>query len=462
MTTDFKHRLREFFYYPKLSRDTDSVPDQRAFTAYLNEPAQRSDPFSMYIHIPFCDYLCHFCPFMKVLNQQTDAGLKRRFFEAMAWELRTYAASPYLAGRQLEWIEFGGGTPTSIEPEYLELLLSTIHDNFQVRPNTVITMEGDAITLADRAKMALLRSYGVNRVSFGVQTFNEQLRRRLGLKPTVEDLYRAVESIRDVGMHEFAIDILYNLPDQSQQTLASDIEQAMTLAPDYIDFYSLTLWENTTFKQRVEEGKTFTLPPSNERNIAMFGQIQAAMRGHGFEAARSYTYVTKAPHEFIQLSKNRIRQRGEALGIGASSRGYVGSRHFINASSIEHYTELAEAGLLPVELGAVCGPDEEAHRLMVLFPAMLLEIDTADVPGYERLFAPIVADLVAAGHVWTRHGRIGLTDSGMLWAGNISRQFFSPVQRGRMTESFLYTLREHVNPYNQDRVGVRKGGARTA
>ncbi|GHB72317.1 coproporphyrinogen III oxidase [Streptomyces xanthochromogenes] len=454
---DFSNRLREFFYYPKLSRHTDLVSDVNSFTAFLNEPSSRRDPYSLYVHVPFCDYLCHFCPFMKVLNQATPPELKKRFFDAMVQELRMLGESAYLEGRTLEWVEFGGGTPTSVEPEYMERVLQTIHESFPLKKDAVITMEGDALTLARREKLELLHSLGVNRVSYGVQTFKEELRRKLGLKPTVEDLRRAAEMIREVGIAEFAIDILYNLPDQSQETLDDDITKGLELAPDYIDFYPLTLWENTTFKARVEEGRAYTHLPSNEQNLAMFRQIASRMADIGWRPARSYTFVAPAHHEFIEVSQNRLRQRGEALGVGPSSRAFVGRRHSINTSSITDYVNMLEAGTLPVELGALCSPEEEAHRLMVLFPAMLLEIDLQDIPFYEPLFAPLVADLVESGHVWNNGKRIGLTESGMLWAGNVSREFFSPAQKARMTDSFLYAVRTKVNPYNQDATGVRKG-----
>ncbi|WP_405734855.1 coproporphyrinogen III oxidase family protein [Streptomyces sp. NBC_01537] len=455
-TLEFNNRLREFFYYPKLSRHTDAITDARGFAEFLDHPGDRRDPYSMYIHVPFCDYLCHFCPFMKVLNQATAPELKERFFDAMVRELRMLGESAYLQGRTLEWVEFGGGTPTSVEPQYLEKVLQTIHESFPLKKDAVITMEGDALTLSRPDLLRMLRSFGVNRVSFGVQTFKEELRRKLGVKPTIPDLLRAADTIRDVGIGEFAIDILYNLPDQTQQTLDDDITRGLELGPDYIDFYPLTLWENTTFKERVQGGNTYSHRPSNEQNLAMFQQIKARMADIGWRPARSYTFVTPAHHEFIEVSQGRLRQRAEALGVGPSARGFVGRRHFINTSSITEYIEALESGTLPLELGAVCTPEEEAHRLMVLFPSMLLEIDIADIPFYDSVFAPTVEKLVQSGYLWHAAGRIGLTDSGMLWAGNVSREFFSSAQKARMTDSFLYSVRSKVNPYNQDATGVRK------
>ncbi|MGB2710985.1 MAG: coproporphyrinogen-III oxidase family protein [Conexibacter sp.] len=451
--THFKERLREFFYYPKLSRHSDPVDDPSAFAAFLQQSSARTDPFSLYIHVPFCDYLCHFCPFFKVLNHRTPEELKDRFFNAMARELRTYAESPYLKGRKLQWVEFGGGTPSSINAKHLELVLDTVRTSFNLDDAGVITMEGDALTLANRQKIRLIKSLGINRVSFGVQTFHEDLRRKLGLKPKVADLYAAVESIRAAGIEEFAIDLLYNLPDQTPDVFATDLQRGIDLKPDYVDLYSLTLWENTRFKERVAAGKAFAHSPTNAQNIAMFKQAQQRLQDSDYEAVRSYTYATKRPHKFIDDSKSHIRRRGETVGVGPSSRGYLAYHHYINSSSIETYSELVEAHGLSIDLGAYGGVSEDAHRLMVLFPAMLLDLDVDDVPDFER-FVPDVEALVDAGMLWRKGTRIGLTNDGMVWAGNISRRFFSAAQKAHMTESYLYAKRHRVNPYNQDSVGL--------
>ena len=450
---DFKDRLGEFFYYPKLSNEEDRIADRKSFTSHL-DGAPDGRPVYIYLHLPFCDYLCHFCPLFKTLNQVTPYLTKKRFFDALIAEIYHYGRSSFFRGRPVDWVEFGGGTPTSVEPEFLDAVLTALHDAFDLSRCPVMTMEGEALTLQDSAKLALLRGHGVNRVSFGVQTFKEDLRRRLGLKPTIADVRRAADAVRAAGMSELAIDLLYNLPDQSEETLRSDLASAFELRPDYIDVYSLTLWENTRFKTLVEDSDRFSARPSNDRSIAMFELLRTIMRGNGYASLHSFTFATADKrHPYVEGIKRHLLAEGHAIGIGPSARGFVADHQYVNTTSLEDYMSAIEGGLLPVSLGARCTTVEKARRIMVMFPVLLQGIRLSDIPRYD-LFAEDIDLLMTAGYLQAEDGWLRTTDLGMTWAGNVSRVFFSTDQRAKMTRSFLYSLRERLNPYNQDHAGV--------
>lgn len=456
--TGFRERIREFFYYPKLTPEEDKITDARRFTSYLDKPGPADAPTFIYVHVPFCDYLCHFCAFFKTLNQSTSYEDKQGYFNAVSREIALYAESEYFAGRRIKWIEFGGGTPTSVEPEFIEQTLSTLHDKFDLSECEYITSEGDALTLQDRPKLDLMHGYGVNRVSYGVQTFKEVLRKKLGLKPEISDLYAAAQAIREAGIAEFAIDILYNLPDQNVAELDSDLTRAFELAPDYVDTYSLTLWENTWFKEAAEQAKRFAEPPSLEKNVAMFALLLQRMRERDYQALHSYTFATAGPHQYVQNVKDHLLARGDMIGIGPSSRGHIAGHQYLNTSSIPGYVSALESGLLPVDVGRACDEAEEGHRLMVMFPSLLLSMREADIP-HPELFAPQIDDLVEHGYLTRENGLLSVTDSGMTWAGNVSRLFFSDAERAKMTRSFLYSKRARVNPYNLDAAGISRRSA---
>jgi len=449
----FKDRLQEFFYYPKLNHGEDSVTDVPRFTEYLDRPAD-DRPLLVYLHIPFCDYLCHFCPFLKTLNQSTSRADKELFFDALIAEIRRYGRSAFFGGRAVDWVEFGGGTPTSVEPEFLESVFAALRETFDLSGDPLITMEGEAITLGDGARLRALRDLGVNRVSFGVQTFKEDLRRRLGLKPTPDDIRAAAAGIRRSGIPEFAIDLLYNLPDQTMDTLYDDVAQACALEPDYIDAYALTLWENTWFKRTVEESERFLVRPSNERNIQMFEALRDSLRERGYDAAHSYVFARRGvPHRYVDQVKGHLLAGGHILGLGPSSRGYVAGRQYVNTSSISGYVSAVRDGTLPISAGLECSPLEQAHRLMVLFPSLLQEIEVDRIP-HPELFAEDIARMKDAGLLVEEDGLLRTTDKGMTWAGNVSRVFFSTDQKAKMTRAHLRSLRERLNPYNQDGAGV--------
>jgi oxygen-independent coproporphyrinogen-3 oxidase len=455
-TLNTNQRLREFFYYPKLSNEEDRVLDQRKFAAYLAEPApaESVDSF-IYIHIPFCDYLCHFCPFYKTLNQTTSEETRAAFVRSLIHEIELYSAAPLMAGRRIHWVEFGGGTPTSLSTDQLSAVLRALRSNFDMDGCEFITMEGDALTLQEEDKLVALAELGLNRVSFGVQTFKEPLRRKLGLKPTIDDLYAAAASIRRAGIGEFAVDLLYNLPDQSVEELGTDVRTIFSLDSDYIDTYPLTLWDNSRFKHQVEAGKMYTKRPNDEDNIRMYRLIQQEMEAHGYAAVHSYTFA-RGHRRYIVNVKNHILRDGDMIGLGPSSRGHIRDRQYTNVASIDAYIGSLARDELPVSLGMFVSPQERAHRLMVMFPSLLLAVDESAVPHFDR-FADTVDALRRDGYLNRRGGQIEMTREGLVWAGNISRLFFSQEQRAKMTRAHLYALRHKVNPYNQDTVGVPVG-----
>lgn len=449
----FGERLREFFYYPKLNKETDSASATPTLLNFLST-SDRRDGFSLYTHIPFCNYLCHFCPFFKVLNSMISRDVRSRFFTAIENEIAKYGEAPYFSMRELEWIEFGGGTPTSMSLGEAKGIFTAIRNSFNLRRGAVITMEGDALTLSEEGKVEGLLDLGVNRFSFGVQTFDEPLRRKLGIKPTVQDLRKAANTLHAHGVEEFAIDLLYNLPDQTSESFQRDIDLALELEPAYIDFYPLTLWENTRFKDKVDSLRGFSQKPTTQANLELFEIARSRMLKLGWKAVRSYTFATPNPHPFIDVSQARLRAQGESIGIGPSSRGFIGGRHLINESSIDGYIQEIEAGRFPIDLGCECSEEEQVRRLMVLFPSMLLWVDTATIPNYSVLFEQQVNSLIKNGFIEQTGTIIKLTTAGQAWAGNVSREFFSADQKRAMTTSYLYARREGLNPYNQDHVGV--------
>lgn len=458
----FQSRLREFFYYPKLNRESDAVTDASAFEREMFATRADMSPLtSLYIHVPFCNYLCHFCGFYKELNQQHPEETRQRYTDAVRAEIRRYARSGAFADPALEYVEFGGGTPTSLTADQLASILDTVGEEFTVRDGATVTMEGDAITLGDTDKLRRLREHGLNRVSFGIQTLHEPLRRKLGLKPTLDEVRAAVDSIRAVDLPEYATDIMYNLPDQDLELLLSDAEAILALEPDYVDAYSLTLWENTGFKDRVDEGRGFESRPTNDQNVEMFERLKKLMSEQGMRLSRSYTFTQDRDYGYIQASRRLISSGGNMIGIGASSRGYVNGAHYTNVSSIPGYIEALEQDRLPFDVAQPYDATEHAHRIMVLFPSMLLELEKSKVPDFEQ-FRGTVEQLKDRGLIWEDESSIGITDAGNTWAGNISREFFSDEQRRVMTRSFVYSLRHRLNPYNQDQVGVPKNRTRRA
>jgi len=451
---DTRHRLQEFFYYPKLSAEEDRVTDPDYFATYLRDDAVSEPDSFIYVHVPFCDYLCHFCPFYKTLNQTTPAEVREAFVSSLIREIEIYASAPLTRRRAIRWIEFGGGTPTSLSTDQLCRILDALHANFNLDRCEFVTLESEALTLQDTSKLRSLKALGLNRVSFGVQTFKEPLRRKLGLKPTVRDIHLAAESIREAGIAEFAVDLLYSLPDQSVDELALDVDSVLSLKPDYVDTYLLTLWESSWFKEQIAAGKPFTTRPSDRDSVAMFLVILDRMASANYQPIHSFTFG-RGQRRYTDNIKQHILNDGDMIGLGPSARGHIGSRQYSNIASVDEYIAMLSAGELPVSVGMEVSSAERAHRLMVMFPSMLLRIAEEHIPA-SREFADTISEMVEAGYMSRAGGEVVMTNQGMIWAGNISRLFFSPEQKAKMTRAHLFSLRNKLNPYNQDLIGITK------
>ena len=198
---------------------------------------------SAYIHIPFCVKICTYCDFNKyfIQNQPVDQYLDCLINEMKQSEVRS-----------LETVFVGGGTPTALSYEQLEKLLTAITDIFEIKGEFSFEANPDELTLA---KVQLLSDYGVNRLSMGVQTFKPELLAILGRSHKTEDIYRAVNNARKVGIPSISLDLMYHLPQQSLEDFQESLEKALAMDIDHISSYGLILEPKTQFYNMYRKGQ---------------------------------------------------------------------------------------------------------------------------------------------------------------------------------------------------------------
>ena len=200
-----------------------------------------SPPLSLYIHYPWCIKKCPYCDFNSHVNPDKDDF---RYVEALINDLKNEL--PKIWGRPIYSIFFGGGTPSLISVEALDYLFSELRALLHLSPQIEITLEANP-GATDRDKLKKFKEIGINRLSIGVQSFNDQYLQNLGRIHTAKEAHQTIESAQNAGFENLNIDLMYGLPNQTIESALFDIDQALKHQSNHLSYYQLTIEPNTPF-----------------------------------------------------------------------------------------------------------------------------------------------------------------------------------------------------------------------
>ncbi len=280
----------------------------------------------IYIHIPFCKTKCTYCDFYKT----TDTSEKNELLEAMIQEIllrKTYLTEV------VETIYFGGGTPSTLSVNEIKRLLSTIFSNFEISENIEITLEANPDDI-DLDYLKELRSIGINRLSMGIQSFDNEQLKFVNRRHTAEEAIAAVENSIEAGFENISIDLIYGLPLQSFDSWKKQIDRALQLNVQHISSYGLTYEEGTALWRQMKSGKV--VPTDDETMIAMYEYLVESCENAGF---KQYEISNFAKNGLISKHNSSYWKERAYLGIGPSAHSYnLHSRQW-NVSSIPLYNK---------------------------------------------------------------------------------------------------------------------------
>jgi putative oxygen-independent coproporphyrinogen III oxidase len=287
---------------------------------------------SAYFHIPFCAQICYYCDFNKVFfhGQPVD-----EYLEAMENEMkRTVEAFPT---DRLDTLFVGGGTPTVLEMKQLDFFLQSIYKHFRFSIHEVeFTFEANPNELS-KEKLQLLKEAGVNRLSFGVQTFDDSLLKAIGRTHRYEDVMKTIALAKEIGFENISIDLMYGLPQQTLAQFQTDLEIAFSLDIQHISAYSLIIEPKTIFYNLMRKGK---LPlPTEEEEAQMYEEAMRQMEIHGY---RQYEISNYARPSFESRHNLTYWNNEEYYGIGAGAHSYVGGVRRANIKPINKYIETVQ------------------------------------------------------------------------------------------------------------------------
>ena len=290
----------------------------------------------LYIHIPFCPQICPYCAFASLRGVDY---LHERYVSALCRELSVW-------GRQcrkntLQTIFIGGGTPTQIDPSLIGQVLEAVNQAFGMCPDAEITVEANPGTV-DRKKFSQLRSIGCNRLSLGVQSFDNQALKKLGRVHSSEEAERAFTSAREAGFSNISIDLIFSVPDVAELAWQGSVDKAISLQPEHISVYALTIEEGTLFAKREGEGSLATL--TDDDDAMQYEWTRYKLLDSGF---KQYEVSNFAQEGWVSRHNWGYWIGAEYLGIGLSAHSFIGGERFWNVGDIETYLQRVERNISP-------------------------------------------------------------------------------------------------------------------
>ncbi|QJC52594.1 oxygen-independent coproporphyrinogen III oxidase [Paenibacillus albicereus] len=328
-------------------------------------------PRALYIHIPFCTNKCHYCDFNSYIlkGQPVDD-----YLTALEREMeRTLAATP--AGR-IDTVFVGGGTPTVLTPPQMERFLASVRRLWPLHEGTEFTMEANPGT-TDPDKLAVMFAGGVNRLSFGVQSFDNGLLQRIGRIHDVDDVYRSLDNARAAGFRNLSIDLMFGLPGQTVELLSDSVDKALALDLPHYSLYSLKVEENTLFHHLYEKNQ---LPlPTEDEDLEMYLHLIRRLQGAGYE---HYEISNFAKPGFESRHNSTYWRNEPYYGLGAGAHGYLERHRHVNIKGVQPYIDAA-LERLPRLSGETVSEGEAMEDFMMVGLRLLDGVRGAD---FERQF----------------------------------------------------------------------------
>lgn len=370
-----------------------------------------------YLHIPFCEHICFYCDFNKVFLEGQPVD---EYVDAVIREMELMHAR--FPDEKLDTFYIGGGTPTTLTAAQLDRLLAAVQETFRLPAGAEFTVEANPES-ASAEKFAVMRNYGVNRLSMGVQSFNNRILKKIGRIHTAEQVFQCVEDARDAGFENISIDLIFRLPTQTLADFQDSLRQALSLDLPHYSIYALILENKTIFYNLMRKGK---LPlPSEDEEADMYALAMETMAQAGRE---QYEISNYAKPGFQSRHNLTYWQNGSYFGFGAGAHGYMAGSRYNNHGPIQHYLEPLRQGESPIFHQSELTQKEKVEEELMLGMRTMSGVDRQVFArkygiALEELYGGVISSLQAEGLVSWKGERLTLTRKGTFLGNKVFRSF---------------------------------------
>lgn len=369
-------------------------------------------PTSAYVHIPFCTQICYYCDFSKVFikNQPVDA-----YLQALIREFRSYDIT------ELRTLYIGGGTPTSISAVQLDYLLTELIRDLNLNTLEDFTIEANPGDLTVD-KIEVLQKSAVNRVSLGVQTFNDKHLKRIGRSHNEAQIYSTIDALKTAGFQNISIDLIYALPGQTMDDVRSNVAKALSLNIPHLSLYSLILEHHTVFMNKMRRGKLHL--PTEDLEAEMFEYIISEMERNGFE---HYEISNFTKPGFESRHNLMYWDNVEYYGVGAGASGYLDGIRYRNRGPIQHYLKGVSEGNARLSEEVLSKNEMMEEELFLGLRkkegVSIGKFEQKFGTSFEKRYGQIVQELQSDGLLKENNGFIQMTKKGLFLGDTVAEKF---------------------------------------
>lgn len=378
----------------------------------------------LYLHIPFCKQACHYCDF----HFSTSMAQKPALVDALCHEI--HLQKNYLPNQPIETIYFGGGTPSLLTESELVQIFTAVRAHFSVLPTAEITLEANPDDLSAQ-KLQMLRRY-VNRLSIGIQTFDEATLRWMNRAHTATEAEACVWLAREAGFESISVDLIYGIPNRDQLCWQADLEKILLLNVPHLSAYALTIEPDTAFGRWQQTGK---LPPADEAIAAdQFEELIKALNGAGYEQYEISNFARRGDAKTGRYARHNTAywQRRPYLGIGPSAHSYNGHSRQYNVASNARYIAAIQEGKLPATVEELTTADQVNEYLLTglrtQWGCSLTELSALLGDDFANRQAHDLETMYASGWLTNDCDRLRLSEAGKLFADRVAATLFVEEQ----------------------------------
>ncbi len=405
----------------------EQVPQARAA---IESPPRPGTTLGLYLHIPFCRKRCKFCYF-RVYTDKAARDVED-YLDALGREVELYGRQPITAGRPLDFVYFGGGTPSYLSVRQLESLVRRLDAAIPWRAAQEVTFECEPGTLT-QPKVDALRQLGVTRLSLGIENFSDTVLEGNGRAHLSAEVFRSYEWIRAAGFLQVNIDLIAGMVGETWENWRECVRKTIDLAPDSVTIYQMELPFNTVYSQTIRHDH-LPAPVANwSTKRAWVDYAFSELEAVGYRVSSAYTMVRDSQHGQFRY-RDSLWHGADMIGTGVASFSHVGGVHYQNVDHWAKYIETLRGGQLPLGRAMAATPRQLLIRELIL----QLKLGSIEPVYFQGKFGTNIRDEFAAaldrwrdeGMIDLHDDRIDLTRAGLLQVDRLLPAFFEPEHCG--------------------------------